>query len=148
MERDFSEIKKNAEELVENIEALNKEIISFKDANNSLEYVASSIAETCDSLSLMVSNSSEILREVQSLSVEKTLKELRNSAESMQSVSKEIAQSNNSTITEMLSSNSETISEVISLNNGIVERIEKRHRIMGIIAVICSALSLFITFMR
>lgn len=148
MEREFSEIKKNAEELVENIEALNKEVVSFKEAKESLERVASSIAETCDSLSVMVSNSSEILNEVRSFSVEKTLKELKNSANFMQSASEKIIQSNDSAVSEMLSSNRDAIFEILSLNKEIMARLEKKHRFMAAVAVLCSVLSIVIALMR
>lgn len=138
MAREYAEIKKNAEELATNIELLSKEALSFKEAKTSLSETAETIRKAAEHLVSVTDNSEKMLEEVQSVSTDKTLKELRSSAEAIISACDSIQSANEKATTAMLKSNQECLEKIVDSNEEAINSIDLKVKIMGAIAIACS----------
>ena len=130
MARNLSDIKKEAQELSDSISNLKEEAVSFGDAKEKLTKAASAINNASDRLSVLSDNSLKMLEEVESVSTEKTLKEMRKSAKEMKQSSEEIK-----SIYENLTED----------NNAAMAKMEKQLKIMGAVAIVCSLVAIILS---
>ena len=155
---DYKELKEQIVELNETIDKLGKEATSFEAKKAALDEAAKSLKVLADNMSNVVGNVEMILKEVEKVTVDKTLSAMQTSANDIINGCGKYERQTANTLDQVVKTSQDiavsnkdlmnTTNALIESNNNAIEAISKKATMLGTIAIICSIAALAMSFLK
>lgn len=143
---DYKTLKSRIEELIENIDKVDKEAVSFSSANAELVKIAGDLHAISSDLSTIIKTAEAVLSQVETVAVSSTLETLKNSAARFDESGNQLMIGFTETSTDLLSkvraNNEEQTNAFQQKIDSLVVDFKKKMYIMGGVAIASSIVAL------
>lgn len=160
-ENDYKTLKARIEELIENIDKIDQETVSFSGAKSELVKIAGDLHTISSDLSISIKTAATILEQIETVAVSDTLEKMKNSAARFDETCNQLLTGFDQSMKESAEKHAETSADLIRLVkaeneehvhmfqqkvDALAADFKKKMYIIGGIAIVCSIAALFCAF--